>query len=95
MQSPEASEAIASGHFLLLRDGKILLSRVPTKFRYINHAATPNARIDFETHRVLAQQDIPADTEITVDYCQEYTDPVFNRYARSLGCWLPDSLMDD
>lgn len=95
IQSPEARAAIATGHFLLLRDGRILLSRVPTKFRFINHAPEPNAYIEFTAHRVLARREISAGEEITLDYRLEYTDPEFNRYARSLGCWLPDSLAYD
>lgn len=45
-----------------------------TPFRYINHSCEPNAAIA-GTKTVVALEDIPKDTEITIDYSMTDADP--------------------
>ena len=52
--------------------------------RYINHSCKPNAEVEIHNARVfiMALSAIPAGTEITYDYGEEYVD----EYIKPYGC---------
>jgi hypothetical protein len=52
--------------------------------RYINHSCAPNCEIDIRRGRifVFAKKNIPANSELTYDYGEEY----FDEYIKPNGC---------
>jgi SET domain-containing protein len=61
--------------FTAIDEEKCLVSDRFTKYSLLNHSRTPNAALDLRSRVVYALDDIPAGSEVTVDYRGEPVPP--------------------
>jgi hypothetical protein len=61
----------------------LLVRAYPTKYRYINHAWTPNCRIEERDTTVRAVRDIHAREELTLDYTAQPLPPEYLALERT------------
>lgn len=54
-----------------ISDNKLLVRPYRTKYSYINHSRQPNLLILYNPIRVVADEDIPKNTELSLDYRSE------------------------
>lgn len=65
-----------------ISDNKLLVRPYRTKYSYINHSRQPNLLILYNPIRIVADEDISKDTELSLDYRLE---PLNNEYLENQG----------
>lgn len=56
------------GSYVMIDNTKCLISKKVSKFRYVNHARTPNCHWDLEARKIYASKEIQQGEEILIDY---------------------------
>lgn len=63
-----SEEQIKKNWYVMLNDEECITSNKYSKFSYINHSRAPNCDWVLSCHKIIANRDIPKDTELFIDY---------------------------
>ncbi|MFW5794392.1 MAG: SET domain-containing protein [Bacillota bacterium] len=70
------------GEWNALDEKTLLVRALRTKYSYINHSRKPNLKLIYNPLRIVAIEDIPENTELTLDYRKE---PLRKEYIENHG----------